>query len=429
MTRHLGPGPIHRSETASAASPLAASAGRHFGVASLARPVTGVSTVLLVAATVAVAVGLFNGSFSSTVPLTVISERSGLVMNPDAKVKMRGVQVGTVSSIEYRPDGTAALHLAIKPAELRNIPENVVVDIASSTVFGAKYVQLSPPSETPPAEPVRPGQELVGQNVTVETNTVFEQLTRILDSLEPTKVNAILSTLSRAASGRGAQMGQTLSDLNAAMATLEPGLPNLSRDIDMLPATLGAYADAAPDLMHALDNATVMSRTLVAQQDDLDALLIGAIGLAHIGDDVLTTNGGPLRDVVHLLVPTTDMLSRNEELLGCTLKGMVPLTKGPPLPEPGVYTLAGLKPGIERYRYPRHLPKVNATAKPGLCQLLGLPLLKPQEVPPFVVTDVGANPWEYGNQGILLNSDGLKQALFGPVDGPPRNGAQIGMPG
>ena len=35
----------------------------------------------------------------------------------------------------------------------------------------------------------------------------------------------------------------------------------------------------------------------------------------------------------------------------------------------------------------------------------------------------------YGNQGILLDSDGLKNWLFGPIDGPPRNTAQIGMPG
>jgi hypothetical protein len=49
--------------------------------------------------------------------------------------------------------------------------------------------------------------------------------------------------------------------------------------------------------------------------------------------------------------------------------------------------------------------------------------------PPFLVTDDGANPWQYGNQGIVLNSDGLKQFLFGPIDGPPRNVAQIGQPG
>jgi phospholipid/cholesterol/gamma-HCH transport system substrate-binding protein len=29
----------------------------------------------------------------------------------------------------------------------------------------------------------------------------------------------------------------------------------------------------------------------------------------------------------------------------------------------------------------------------------------------------------------VLNADGLKQMLFGPLDGPPRNSAQIGQPG
>jgi phospholipid/cholesterol/gamma-HCH transport system substrate-binding protein len=48
---------------------------------------------------------------------------------------------------------------------------------------------------------------------------------------------------------------------------------------------------------------------------------------------------------------------------------------------------------------------------------------------PTIVADTGANPYEYGNQGILLNSDALKQWLFGPIPGPPRNTAQIGMPG
>ena len=50
-------------------------------------------------------------------------------------------------------------------------------------------------------------------------------------------------------------------------------------------------------------------------------------------------------------------------------------------------------------------------------------------IPPLIVGDVGSNPAQYGNSGILLNSEGLKNWLFGPLDGPPRNSAQIGMPG
>jgi phospholipid/cholesterol/gamma-HCH transport system substrate-binding protein len=53
----------------------------------------------------------------------------------------------------------------------------------------------------------------------------------------------------------------------------------------------------------------------------------------------------------------------------------------------------------------------------------------PEFRPPLLITDSGTNPVKYGNEGILLNSDALKQWLFGPLDGPPRNTGQIGQPG
>ena len=46
-----------------------------------------------------VTAALFSGTFKSYVPVTLTSDRAGLVMETDAKVKMRGVQVGRVSQI------------------------------------------------------------------------------------------------------------------------------------------------------------------------------------------------------------------------------------------------------------------------------------------------------------------------------------------
>ena len=42
---------------------------------------------------------LFSGTLRRTVPLTLVSDRAGLVMENGAKVKLRGVQVGEVESI------------------------------------------------------------------------------------------------------------------------------------------------------------------------------------------------------------------------------------------------------------------------------------------------------------------------------------------
>ena len=51
-----------------------------------------------------------------------------------------------------------------------------------------------------------------------------------------------------------------------------------------------AYADAAPDLVRTADNATRISDTIVDEQQNLDTLLVSAIGLADIGNDVLGGN-------------------------------------------------------------------------------------------------------------------------------------------
>ena len=86
--------------------------------------------------------GLYRGSFTPTAPVTVLSPRAGLVMNKDARVTMRGVEVGKVASIDALPNGQAALHLAMDVSQLHLIPANVLVEIAPPTAFGAKYVQL-----------------------------------------------------------------------------------------------------------------------------------------------------------------------------------------------------------------------------------------------------------------------------------------------
>lgn len=425
MTHSLGPGPIHRSETASAGAPVAASPRRHLGARSYARPLTGLATVAVIAAIFALAAGLFRGSFTETLPVTVLSPRAGLVMNPDAKVKMRGVQVGKVASIESRPNGQAALHLAMDPSEMHLIPQNVLVDIVSSTVFGAKFVELVAPADPSP-KAMYAGQTLDGEHVTVEINTVFQQLTSVLSKIDPAKLNETLGGIASAVNGRGHKIGELLTDLDSFLATQEPSLPALSHDLAVLPAVANAYADAASDLVKTADNATRISQTIVDEQQNLDAFLISSIGLADIGNDVVGGNRQALTDALHLLVPTTNLTNEYHEALTCGLAGAAENLKVPPLDNPGVDISVGIELGSERYRYPVNLPKVAATGGPQ-CQ--DLPVVPFDVAPKFVVADVGANPWQYGNPQVLINSDALKQLLYGPIEGPPRNSMQIAQPG
>jgi phospholipid/cholesterol/gamma-HCH transport system substrate-binding protein len=389
------------------------------------RPLVGLLTITVIVAIVALAAGLFRGAFTDSVPITLLSQRAGLVMYPDAKVEMLGVQVGRVSSIEELPDGRAALHLAMNPAKLKLIPSNVVADVSATTVFGAKYVQLVPPDD-PSAEALQPGGELDAQHVTVEINTVFGRLTSVLSKVEPDKLNETIGAIASAFDGRRQKIGQGLSDLDAFLAEIEPHLPGLTHDLDAAPGVLTAYADSAAGLTKIVDDSAAISQTIVDEHHSLDTLLLSAIGMADIGNQVLGQNTQPLIDVLHLLVPTTDLTRRYNEALYCGIAGLLPLANAKPAREPGLPVVAGLEWGADRYRYPGDLPRVAATGGP---QCTGLPNLPFETSPPFVITDTGTNPFKYGNPGVVLNANGIKRLLFGDIDGPPRNIGQVGQPG
>jgi ABC-type transporter Mla subunit MlaD len=267
---------------------------------------------------------------------------------------------------------------------------------------------------------------LDGNHVTVEINTVFQQLTSLLATIDPAKLNETLGAIASAVNGRGHKIGQMLSDLDSFLAKEDPSLPALSHDLEVLPVVSNAYADYAPDLLATADNAVRISKSIVDEQQNLDAFLISSIGLADMGNDVVGGNRQALTDVLNLLVPTTDLLNEYHQALWCGISGSLVNLHSPPLPEPMVKVTVFLGFGAERYRYPTNLPKVAATGGPQ-CQ--DLPVVPFDKAPPFVIADVGANPQEYGNPQLLWNSDALKQLLYGPIAGPPRNSFQVGQPG
>ena len=158
---------------------------------------------------------------------------------------------------------------------------------------------------------------------------MFQQLTSVLAHDRPGRSSTKPSVRWHRRSAGGAhKLGQSLSDLDSFLAKIDPSLPALSHDLAVSPAVSNAYADAAPDLVKTADNATRISQTIVDEQHNLDALLISAIGLADIGNDVVGTNRQALTDVLHLLVPTTDLTNEYSPALTCGFAGLVTLAHG-----------------------------------------------------------------------------------------------------
>ena len=173
---------------------------------------------------------LFTGTLKSTVPVTLTSDRAGLVMETNAKVKLRGVQVGRVADISVtgQENPPVALRLEIDPDKLQFIPANVEAQIRATTIFGAKFVDLVFPDD-PSQQRLEAGQVLQSRNVTTEVNTVFENLVAVLDQIDAAKLNSTLSALADGVRGQGERIGQATTDANEVLLALNPRNETITR--------------------------------------------------------------------------------------------------------------------------------------------------------------------------------------------------------
>ncbi|WP_197281373.1 MULTISPECIES: MCE family protein, partial [unclassified Mycobacterium] len=92
--------------------------------------------------------------------------------------------------------------------------------------------------------------------------------------------------------GLGDRFGQSVVNANAILDDVNPQMPQARRDIQQLAGLGDTYANAAPDLIDFLNDAVVTSRTINAQQKDLDQALLSAAGFGNTGADIFN-RGGP----------------------------------------------------------------------------------------------------------------------------------------
>ncbi|MGB3484124.1 MAG: MCE family protein [Mycobacterium sp.] len=379
------------------------------------RIAAAVLATIIAAAAVITYLG-YTAAFTSTDTVTVLSPRAGLVMEKDAKVKYRGIQIGKVSSIEYAGE-QAMLNLQINSRDLAYIPANADVKIAGNTVFGAKSVEFMPP-ESPLGTTLRPGATVAASSVQLEVNTLFQTLTDVLHKIDPVNLNATMSALGEGLRGNGDDLGASMAGLNEYLRQLNPKMPAVQRDLQQTAQVANIYADAAPDLVTVLDNMPALSATIVDQQDNLNATLLAATGLANTGYETLSPAAADYIAAINRARAPLKVVGEYSPVFGCILKGggqaadkFGPIIGGT---KPGLFVSSNFLPGAPAYTYPESLPVVNATGGPN-CR--GLPDIPSKQLggssyrSPFLVTDNANVPYE-PNTELQFDAPSTLQFLF-----------------
>jgi phospholipid/cholesterol/gamma-HCH transport system substrate-binding protein len=363
----------------------------------------GLVLTLITIAAIVLVYFQFRGDFLDREKLTMMSSRAGLSMDPGAKVTYNGVEIGRVGKVEEVNVGgepRAKIILDVDPKYFKYIPKNVDANINATTVFGNKYISFSSPKDPTPQR-ITSSDVIDVTSVTTEFNTLFETVVSVSEKVDPVKLNQTLAATADALDGLGDRFGQSIIQGNEILADINPQMPQIRRDNQLL-ADLGeVYANAAPDLFDGLENAVTTARTLNEQQGNIDQALMAAIGFGNTGGDIFERSGPYLIRGTEDLIPTSQLLDKYSPALFCTIRNF---HDSEPLVAASLggngYSLrthSEVLGASNAYVYPDNLPRVNAKGgpegRPGCWQ----PVTRDLWPAPYLVMDTGASIAPYNH--------------------------------
>jgi phospholipid/cholesterol/gamma-HCH transport system substrate-binding protein len=262
----------------------------------------------------------FTKKFVDVVPVTLQTSKIGLQLPTLADVKIRGVIVGEVRDMHADGDG-AVLDLALDPSEAAAIPANVNAMILPKTLFGEKYVALQMPADAA-SDHLSSGDVIEDANPPLEVEKVLSDLYPLLRAVRPADLSATLNAMSTALEGRGERLGDNLVRLDGYLQRLNPLVPGLIQNLQLLTTVSDNYAEVLPELGRFLRNQATTGDTLVEKEQELRALFTDVAGLSDTARDFLEVNEDNIIRLGEVSVPTLSLLEQYSPEYPCLLQGM-----------------------------------------------------------------------------------------------------------
>lgn len=283
--------------------------------------VAGVAFLTTIALLIGLSIAVYRKAFADVTMITVKADRAGLQLAKFGDVRVNGALVGAVRKVSE--DGEeASIQVALSPAAAQEIPENVEVQILPTTLFGQKYLAFVDPDH-PSSSSLQEGDVIPSDRVetNVELQKILANLFPLLRAVRPADLNATLNALATALNGRGEELGETLEKLDSYLGAIDNHLPTLRKDLILLADVSDTYADAAPDLIGILRNATTTSQTILEKRQQLDVFFSDIAGLANTSTDILSENATNLIRVGQVTEPVLQLLATYSPEFPCLIKG------------------------------------------------------------------------------------------------------------
>lgn len=239
-------------------------------------------------------------------PFQVVVEfdRVGQLLRVNSDVKMRGVLIGRVHEIEKHLEGAARVTLTIDP--INRIPADVSASIRGKTLFGEKYVELIDP-EKPTGAALRPGDTIpeIRTIPPLEIEQVLDSLQPLLDAIDPGELGGAIGALAQGLAGQEDEARRAIDNTLTLLKALGASRDDLDRLVAGFDEGSDALRRATPDFLASLADLDTLARDLIANADDLRAVLNDAPDWLTVAAQLVEDR---YADLVDLSVKGADIL-------------------------------------------------------------------------------------------------------------------------
>lgn len=241
----------------------------------------GAIAVVFTAAVSVVLLRYGEGYFEPTYELTAVFPTStqGVFTDGGTDVKMRGVNVGTVTGVELLDDGRARLSFAIDDGV--EVPATVAARLEPLSVFGPKFVSLIPDRGPTGGDLLSGGDEIASATVRSELTGVLADTTSLLARVDTLEVVEIFDAVSTGLNGRGDEIGKTIDGATTLVGIADAHRDDLNRFLPDLAGLSSTVAARSSTFLDRIDTYQTVADLVGGRDAEVAALLDGAATIAR----------------------------------------------------------------------------------------------------------------------------------------------------
>jgi phospholipid/cholesterol/gamma-HCH transport system substrate-binding protein len=211
-------------------------------------------------------------------------------------VRIAGVEVGKVSSLELHKDGTVTVEFALDKD--LTITEGTKASVRYENLIGDRYLSLEDGPGA--ARKLAPGQTipLTRTSPALDVDALIGGFRPLFRALDPDQVNALSGALLRVFQGQGATISSALAQTSSLTSTLAGRDQLIGEVITNLNTVLHTFAEHDEQFSDGLDKLSQLVGALADRKTDITSSVAYNNAAASSVADLLTVARQPIKDTV-----------------------------------------------------------------------------------------------------------------------------------